>query len=114
MIRRIASLLRRWLLPTSLPELPLSAGRDALFVRLLGLLYVVAFASLWPQIAGLFGNQGILPTQMFLGSVAHTLGSRKYLMLPTLFWLSSDNTALQLVCGLRLCAGLAIGALRLV
>lgn len=114
MIRRIASLLRRWLLPTSLPELPLSAGRDALFVRLLGLLYVVAFASLWPQIAGLFGNQGILPTQIFLGSVAHTLGSRKYLMLPTLFWLSSDNTALQLVCGLGLCAGLAIGALRLV
>ena len=78
-----------------------------------GFLYVVAFASLWPQIAGLFGNRGILPTQMFLGSVANTLGSRKYLMLPTLFWLNNDNTALQLVCGLGLCAGLA-GALRLV
>ena len=106
--------LRSWLLPTELPQLPLSAGRDGLFVRLLGLLYFIAFASLWPQLPGLFGEHGLLPTQVMLGSVASELGSRKYLLLPTLFWLSRTNTALLAVCGLGLLSGLLVFALRLV
>jgi len=68
--------LRAWLLPTELPNLPLSAGRDALFVRLLGLLYFIAFASLWPQVAGLFGEHGLVPTQVMLGSIASEFGPR--------------------------------------
>jgi hypothetical protein len=105
--------LRTWLLPTELPQLPLSAGRDALFVRLLGLLYFIAFASLWPQVPGLFGEHGLLPTEVMLGSVASQLGTRKYLLLPTVFWLSQTSTALLFVCGLGMLSGLLVGALRL-
>ncbi len=114
MIGRLGSALRRWLLPSELPALPLSAGRDALFVRLLGLIYCIAFASLWPQVAGLFGSQGLIPTPLLLGSVASELGARKYLLLPTVFWLSGTNTALLAVCGLGLLSGLSVLTLRLV
>ncbi len=114
MIGRLVSGLRRWLLPSELPELPLAAGRDALFVRLLGLIYCIAFASLWPQVAGLFGSQGLIPTPILLGSVSADLGVRKYLLLPTVFWLSSSNTALQAVCGVGLVSGLSVLGLRLV
>jgi len=105
---------RRWFLPTELPELPLSAGRDALFVRLVGLLYVLAFASLWPQIPGLFGEHGILPAQLVLDSISKELGGRRFYLVPTLFWFRATDTALLYVCGAGLLAGLSVLALRLV
>lgn len=106
--------LRALLLPTELPQLPLSAGRDALFVRLVGLLYVLVFASLWPQLLGLFGTQGLYPTHLVLGSVAADLGPRKYLLLPTALWLSPTDTALHLCCAAGILAGLSVLLLRLV
>ena len=38
----------------------------ALFLRLLCLVYAIAFASLWGQIEGLVGSAGILPVADFL------------------------------------------------
>ena len=39
---------------------------SALFLRLLGVVYLIAFVSLWTQIDGLIGAHGILPVSDFL------------------------------------------------
>lgn len=63
-----------------------------LFLRLLGLVYLVAFASLALQIRGLVGQHGILPAARFLDWAHSIYGPGVYRLLPTLFWLDpSDN-----------------------
>src|SRR5438067_8137261 len=64
-----------------------------LFLRLLGLIYLVAFLSLAVQIKGLVGREGILPAADFLGARAHR-GLRRLRRLPTLCWLNSGDTFL--------------------
>ncbi|MGH9469702.1 MAG: lipase maturation factor family protein, partial [Terriglobia bacterium] len=66
-----------------------------IFLRLLGIAYLAAFASLWPQIAGLAGVHGILPAQTFLASVAHSMGPERYCLLPTLAWLNASDGFLK-------------------
>ncbi len=64
-------------------------GRSAwLFVRLLGLVYLVAFASLAAQLRGLIGSHGILPATDFLAAVKSQLGRAGYWHVPTLAWLN--------------------------
>jgi lipase maturation factor 1 len=90
------------------------------FLRLLGLVYVAAFASLWPQIPGLIGAHGILPVSSFLTMVAHAIGPERYRLLPTLAWLSASNGFLQFLAGagtflsILLIAGVAPGPVLLV
>jgi len=57
-----------------------------LFVKLLSLIYLVAFASLAVQISGLVGPEGILPVQEQLDGTFDELGRAAWLWLPTLFW----------------------------
>ena len=59
-----------------------------LILRLLGLVYFVAFLSLARQVVPLIGDHGLLPAPLFLDQVARTLGSRTdaFLRLPSLFW----------------------------
>jgi predicted DCC family thiol-disulfide oxidoreductase YuxK len=76
----------------------LEAERYALvswvFMRLLGAIYIAAFASLAVQIEGLVGRAGILPVANYLGAAEQALGSEAYRILPTLFWLNSSDAAL--------------------
>jgi hypothetical protein len=74
------------------------AGRA--FLRLLGLVYLVAFASLWTQVEGLVGSQGILPAADYMDRVASQLEAegRGCLAFPTLCWLSTDDGFLNLLC----------------
>jgi hypothetical protein len=65
-----------------------------LFLRLLGLVYLIAFASLAVQIRGLVGEHGILPAERFLDWVHSNYGAGAYRLLPTLFWLDASDTAL--------------------
>jgi len=65
------------------------------FLRLLGIIYLVAFASLWPQITGLAGTHGILPAQDFLASVARNIGPERYRLFPTLAWLTTADGFLK-------------------
>ena len=67
-----------------------------LFLRLLGLVYLIAFASLAVQIRGLVGEHGILPAARFLGWAHSIYGFGAYRLLPTLFWLYSGDVALQI------------------
>ncbi len=68
-----------------------------LFLRLLAVVYLVAFVSLWVQLEGLIGRNGILPVGKFLESVESQIGAASYGQLPTLFWLNDSDTALHLV-----------------
>jgi hypothetical protein len=69
-----------------------------LLLRLLGLVFLVAFVSLWVQVHGLVGSRGILPVGEFLERVHERLGSESYRMLPTLAWLSHSDAMLHGLC----------------
>jgi hypothetical protein len=65
------------------------------FLRLLGLLYLVAFLIVHNQFRALAGEHGLLPAPRFLEAVAsrYGRGPGAFLRLPTLFWLNASDTA---------------------
>jgi predicted DCC family thiol-disulfide oxidoreductase YuxK len=82
-----------------------------LFVRLLGVIFAIAFLSLAVQITGLIGTSGILPVHTYLDSVRAQLGPAATWFAPTLCWLWNGDLALRamawggLACSLLLAAG---------
>ena len=92
------------------PEFGVSA---ALFLRLLGLIFLIAFLSLWTQIDGLAGSRGILPIAELLSAIPERIGAARFWFLPTFCWLSAGDTALHLQCaaGVVFSALLAFGIL---
>ncbi|HEX5387303.1 MAG TPA: lipase maturation factor family protein [Gemmatimonadales bacterium] len=66
-----------------------------LFLRLLGLVYLVAFASLAVQIVGLVGAHGLLPAAQFLQWARSIYGPDVHQMLPTIFWFGASDAALR-------------------
>jgi predicted DCC family thiol-disulfide oxidoreductase YuxK len=74
------------------------------FLRLLGIIYFIAFFSLFTQILGLIGSNGILPADIFLGSIKINLGWKAYADLPTLAWISYGDGFLRFIpfCGMLL------------
>jgi predicted DCC family thiol-disulfide oxidoreductase YuxK len=69
------------------------------FLRTLGLTYLIAFVSLWMQVDGLVGSNGVSPLNQFLPAVYERFGSSAYSLLPTLCWLDSSNGFLHFLCG---------------
>jgi predicted DCC family thiol-disulfide oxidoreductase YuxK len=69
------------------------------FLRMLGLVYLIAFVSFWVQVDGLVGSNGVSPVHQFLPAVRQQLGTDAYFLLPTLCWFDSSNTFLHLLCG---------------
>jgi lipase maturation factor 1 len=67
----------------------------SLFLRGLALIYLIAFASLLPQMSGLIGAHGILPARDYLETVRSDYGSRGYMLFPTLAWLDSSDTFIK-------------------
>ena len=68
-----------------------------LFLRLLGVVYLIAFASLALQVTGLVGEHGLLPARAFLERADSAYGAQAYQLLPTVFWLGASDLALRLV-----------------
>ncbi len=62
-----------------------------LFIKALAIIYGIAFFSLWIQIRGLIGTDGILPIESFLKAIKGHVGSSAYFWFPTLAWLSPTN-----------------------
>jgi hypothetical protein len=57
------------------------------FLRILGLVFLSAFASLVPQVLGLVGREGILPLGRYLAAVsAHTGPFMRFWYAPSLLW----------------------------
>jgi lipase maturation factor 1 len=69
------------------------------FLRMLGLIYLIAFVSLWVQVDGLVGSNGMSPVSQFLPAVRQQVGLDAYFLLPTLCWFDSSNTFLHFLCG---------------
>jgi len=69
------------------------------FLRALGLIFLIAFVSLWVQIAGLIGSNGITPVSEFLSAARQQLDDRALSILPTLCWFNSSDAFLHFLCG---------------
>ena len=79
------------------------------FLRALGVIYLIAFVSLWVQVKGLLGSHGILPAQPYLHMLRTYVGPERYRLAPTVFWLGAGDATLALACGVgALCAALLI------
>jgi predicted DCC family thiol-disulfide oxidoreductase YuxK len=69
------------------------------FIRSVGAIYLVAFLSLWLQVDGLMGEQGISPVGQYLQLAREHLGASAPLLLPTLCWINSSDAFLHFLCG---------------
>jgi hypothetical protein len=63
-------------------------------LRLLGLVYFVAFVSFGIQAQGLIGVHGILPFEDYLKAVKEALHSAAYWNVPTLLWMFPNDSAM--------------------
>jgi len=72
----------------------------ALFLRALGAVYFIAFVSLWVQIQGLIGSDGILPAADYLNAIRRAIpdASQRVWQFPTLCWLNTSDGFLQALC----------------
>ena len=70
----------------------------SLFLRLLGLIYLSAFASFGVQAQGLIGGHGILPVQELVDALKSRFGTESYFLLPMVFWFNASDPAVQTVC----------------
>jgi predicted DCC family thiol-disulfide oxidoreductase YuxK len=83
------------------------------FLRGLGVVYVIAFVSLWTQLHALVGAGGIEPAEPWLAAVRDRFGRAAYLQAPTLFWLGASDFALHVASAAGLAAGLFLVVNRL-
>lgn len=85
-----------------------------IFLRALGIIYLIAFVSLWVQIPGLVGSNGIVPASIRmegaeLEAARMHMGLNRYHLMPTLCWLSASDASLNLQCaGGTILAGLLV------
>src|SRR6476619_7266049 len=68
-------------------------------LRLLGVIYAVAFLVAINQVVPLIGSNGLLPLEGYLKQVSNALGSAGagFRRLPSLFWFGHSDTALLTV-----------------
>ena len=95
--RPFFSALTRWFWGTHTERTTLHLSRW-LFFRGLGCIYLIAFLSLWVQIHGLVGSNGILPADQYLSAVRQQIGAESYYLVPTLFWLNPSDVCLHFLC----------------
>jgi predicted DCC family thiol-disulfide oxidoreductase YuxK len=81
-----------------------------IFLRLLAVIYAIAFGSLIGQVEGLLGSLGILPARDYLKAVAEAVGPARFLDVPTIFWFSGPNASDRALLGVCW-AGLAVALL---
>jgi predicted DCC family thiol-disulfide oxidoreductase YuxK len=100
--RDFFSLVTRWLWGRHV-ERTTHAFAQWFFLRALGAIYLFAFLSLWGQIDGLIGHDGILPVDRLMSALgreygAHGIGWDRFRLVPTLCWLSSSDASLHVQC----------------
>lgn len=83
-----------------------------LFTKILALCYLAAFASLIPQVRGLWGSKGILPVDNLMKRARAAFGRWGWMKIPTLFWWCSKDWALSALAylGVALSVALLAGA----
>jgi lipase maturation factor 1 len=78
------------------------------WLRALGLIFFSAFYSLWFQIHGLIGPNGILPAGEYLVYAKQAVGAKAYWLVPSLLWFSASRGMLTAIVVVGLAASLAI------
>ncbi len=79
-----------------------------IFLRCLGLIFFSAFYSLYFQIHGLIGPDGILPAAAYLVNAHKAVGAKAYWYIPSLFWFGAGDRAMSVVVCIGIAASLAI------
>ena len=69
-----------------------------LFLRNLGLIFLVAFISFNGQLEGLVGENGIAPAAAMLDRASDQLGIERFWRMPTLLWLNASDGFMHLLC----------------
>jgi len=101
--RQFLSRLDRFFLGTQLAP-PRYVWVRCLFLRGLALIYLIAFVSLWMQMDGLIGRQGIAPAQNLMQNLKKIvsdrhIGADRFHQVPTLGWWVVGDRALHWQCG---------------
>jgi len=83
------------------------------FLRLLGIVNLIAFASFWSQTNGLIGSNGIAPAGLFLQGVTARAEHwespwMRFFIMPTLCWITSGDVFLHLLCFVGVCAAVIL------
>ncbi len=78
-----------------------------IFLKALGVIYWIAFASFGVQALGLIGSAGILPLTAFVDAAAQ-LGAARFHIAPMVFWLNSSDAMIRAVWIAGAIASLAI------
>jgi len=78
------------------------------FLRIIALIFLIAFASLSVQITGLAGPDGLLPAGAYLARAHAALGNRAYWQFPTIFWFDASDFALMGACTLGMVLSVAV------
>jgi hypothetical protein len=83
----------------------------AVYLRALAVVYIVALVSLWVQIEGLVGNDGILPFVEHLSGTSGRLAGSRFWKAPTLLWLWPTMAGMHAIfaIGLGLAAAVVVG-----
>ena len=79
-----------------------------LFLRALGAIFFSAFYSLWFQILGLVGSEGILPAERYLPEAKAAIGAKAYWYIPSLVWIHPSDGFLRGLVVAGLLASVAI------
>src|ERR1700736_5008135 len=66
-----------------------------IWLRALGGIFFSAFYSLYFQIHGLIGPNGILPANAYLDEIRRVLGLKRYWLVPSLLWIREGDWALD-------------------
>jgi len=98
------------------PSIGVSENSDAvvdvfarrLYFQGLGFVSLIAFVSLWSQVHGLIGSQGLLPASRFFELAHLKLGHAAYQKLPSVCWLGSNDALLHLWCASGVVLGLLL------
>jgi predicted DCC family thiol-disulfide oxidoreductase YuxK len=94
--RSFAYQLTKYLFGVSLE--PASFGYAGwVFLRLLGVIYLIAFLSFGAQARGLIGSHGILPAADFLRAVREYVGTAGFWSVPTLLWLNVSDAMIRTI-----------------
>lgn len=67
------------------------------FLRVLGLIYFIAFISFGVQASGLVGSHGIVPYTEYLAGMRQSLGRAAYWEIPSVLWLHPSDRSLAAV-----------------
>lgn len=72
---------------------------QGLFIKSIGLIYLIAFLSLKVQVLGLYGSKGIQPIEEYLRLIKLRYNQTDiYYKIPTIFWLNASDRSLNLAC----------------